>query len=134
MLHWLCIAPSYSLPRASDDNACVASLFRTAKYRPGYPGGGFTDPDQAPRLASNFVHWYNIYHWQSGIGLVAPAQRHAGQDRALLHSRDVLYQAARERHRRRWSGTARDWKPTDLVTLNPERSGNLALCPKKAMA
>lgn len=37
MLHWLGIAPSYSRPRVSDDNAFVESLFRTAKYRHGYP-------------------------------------------------------------------------------------------------
>lgn len=134
MLHWLGITPSYSRPRVSDDNAYAESLFRTAKYRPGYPVGGFADLDQARRWASDFVRWYNTDHRHSGIGFVAPAQRHAGQDRALLHSRDALYQAARERHPRRWSGTTRDWTPTDVVTLNPERSGNLALCPKKAAA
>lgn len=43
MLHWLGIKPSYSRPRVSDDNALVESLFRTAKYRPEYPGKGFAD-------------------------------------------------------------------------------------------
>lgn len=46
-------------PRVSDDNACAESLFRTAKYRPGHPAGGFADLDQARRCASHFVHWYN---------------------------------------------------------------------------
>lgn len=127
MLHWLGIAPSYSRPRVSDDNAFVESLFRTAKYRPGYPVGGFADLDQARRWASDFVHWYNTDHRHSGIGFVAPAQRHAGQDRALLQGRDALYQVARERHPRRWSGTTRDWTPTDVVTLNPERCSDTAI-------
>ena len=134
MLHWLGIAPSYSRPRVSDDNAYVESLFRTAKYRPGYPVGGFADLDQARRWASDFVRWYNTDHRHSGIGFVAPAQRHAGQDRTLLQGRDALYQAARERHPRRWSGPTRDWTPVDVVTLNPDRSGNPVTSARKATA
>jgi putative transposase len=38
MLHWLGIKPSYSRPRVSDDNAFAEALFRTAKYRPEFPG------------------------------------------------------------------------------------------------
>ena len=40
MLHWLGIAPSYSRPRVSDDNAYAESLFRAAKYRPEFPVKG----------------------------------------------------------------------------------------------
>lgn len=134
MLHWLGIAPSYSRPRVSDDNACVESPFRTAKYRPDYPVGGFTDLDQARRWASSFVHWYNTDHRHSGIGFVAPAQRHAGPDRVLLYSCDALYQSARERRPRRWSGPTRDCTPTVVVTLNPERCSNLAISSKRASA
>ena len=32
---------SNSRPRASDDNAFIESLFKTLKYTPGYPTGGF---------------------------------------------------------------------------------------------
>ncbi|CAH2603417.1 transposase [Rhodovastum atsumiense] len=37
MLHWLGISPSYSRPRVSDNNASAEAVFRTAKYRPGWP-------------------------------------------------------------------------------------------------
>lgn len=121
MLHWLGIAPSYSRPRVSDDNAFVESLFRTAKYRPGYPANGFKTLDDARQWAARFVHWYNHQHRHSGIRYVAPAQRHAGHDHAILAERHALYQVARERHPRRWTTTTRNWSQIRAVTLNPER-------------
>jgi transposase InsO family protein len=121
MLQWLGVAPSYSRPRVSDDNAFVESLFRTAKYRPGYPTGGFADLDAARQWAAAFVDWYNHEHRHSGLRFVAPAQRHARQDPSILAARAAVYESARERHPRRWSGAARDWTPIGAVTLNPER-------------
>lgn len=96
MLHWLGIAPSYSRPRVSDDNAFAEALFRTAKYRPEFPSTGFADLDAARHWAAAFVHWYNHEHRHSAIRYVTPAERHAGQDRALLAARHGLYEAARE--------------------------------------
>jgi hypothetical protein len=54
---------------------------------------------------------------------VSQAQRHAGQDRAILAARDALYQQARQANPKRWSGKTRDWSPVGAVTLNPEREG-----------
>lgn len=121
MLYWLGIKPSYSRPRVSDDNAYVESLFRTAKYRPEFPDKGFADLDQARAWAAHFVHWYNHEHRHSGIRYVSPAQRHAGQDAAILAARHEVYSQARQRTPRRWSGATRDWTPIGAVTLNPER-------------
>jgi putative transposase len=121
MLHWLGIEPSYSRPRVSDDNPYAEALFRTAKYRPEFPVKGFAELDAARQWAERFVHWYNDEHRHSGIGYVTPAQRHAGQDRALLAARHELYQQARHSSPRRWSGQTRDWTPVTAVTLNPER-------------
>jgi hypothetical protein len=36
-------------------------------------------------------------------------------------ARHALYQQARERNPRRWSGSTRNWTPATAVTLNPER-------------
>ena len=91
MLHWLGIAPSYSRPRVSDDNAFVESLFRTAKYRPGFPADGFADLDAARPWAAGFVHWYNHEHRHSALRFVAPAQRHAGDDHGVQQARAALY-------------------------------------------
>jgi len=121
MLHWLGVKPSYSRPRVSDDNAYAESLFRTAKYRPGFPAKGFADLDSACNWAATFVHWYNVDHRHSGIQYVSPAQRHAGTDRDILAARHALYTEARERNPKRWSGKTRNWSSIDTVTLNPER-------------
>ena len=121
MLHWLGIKPSYSRPRVSDDNAYAESLFRTAKYRPEFPAKGFASLDEARAWGARFVHWYNIEHRHSGINYVTPAQRHAGEDRAVLAARHELYTRARAANPRRWSGATRDWTPRGAVTLNPER-------------
>jgi putative transposase len=121
MLYWLGVKPSYSRPRVSDDNAFVESLFRTAKYRPEFPGSGFADLAAARQWADDFVHWYNHEHRHSGIGYVSPTQRHAGLDVQILAGRHAVYQQARDRTPRRWSGNTRDWSPIAAVTLNPER-------------
>lgn len=121
MLNWLGIKPSYSRPRVSDDNAFVESLFRTAKYRPQYPHEGFADLEQARAWAAEFVRWYNYEHKHSGIRYVSPAQRHDGHDQRVLANRHAVYQRARQRHPRRWSGATRNWTPITTVTLNPER-------------
>ena len=96
MLNWLGVKPSYSRPRVSDDNAYAESLFRTAKYRPEFPAKGFTNLDDARAWAVGFVRWYNVDHRHSGIRYVSPAQRHAGEDRAILAARHALYASARE--------------------------------------
>ena len=121
MLHWLGIKASYSRPRVSDDNAFAEALFRTAKYRPEFPGSGFADLDSARTWAAQFVHWYNVDHRHSGIRFVSPAQRHTGEDFAILAARHQLYQAAQARNPARWSRNTRNWTPCGAVTLNPER-------------
>jgi putative transposase len=121
MLNWLGVKPSYSRPRVSDDNAYAESLFRTAKYRPEFPAKGFVDLDEARTWAAGFVRWYNHDHRHSGIRYVSPAQRHAGEDHAILAARHALYTRARENNPARWSGATRNWSPLGPVTLNPER-------------
>ena len=121
MLNWLGVKPSYSRPRVNDDNAYAEALFRTAKYRQEFPARGFADLDEARTWAAGFVRWYNHDHRHSGIRYVSPAQRHAGDDHAILAARHALYSRARELNPTRWSGRTRNWSPIGAVTLNPER-------------
>jgi transposase InsO family protein len=121
MLHWLGIKPSYSRPRVSDDNAFIEAFFRTTKYRPKFPSKGFADLDAARCWVREFVSWYNHDHRHSAIRYVSPAERHAGQDRATLARRHLLYTQAREANPRRWARHTRNWQPIAVVTLNPER-------------
>lgn len=119
-LQRLGIVPSFSRPRVSDDNPFAEALFRTLKYCPEYPTTGFASVELARAWVARFEHWYNHEHQHSGIGYVAPAQRHAGTDIELLAARCHLYQRARRRHPARWSREPRSWHRPLVVTLNPE--------------
>ncbi len=114
------VVPSFSRPRVSDDNPFAESLFRTLKYRPEYPVSGFATLDDARRWVAAFVHWYNREHQHSGIGFVAPADRHAGFDVEILAARRCVYARARRRHPERWTRDMRRWPRPDVVALNPE--------------
>jgi putative transposase len=70
------------------------------------------------------VDWYNHDHRHSGIGYVSPAQRHAGEDVAILQARHALYQQACQAHPSRWSGPTRNWKRIEAVALNPEKTAS----------
>lgn len=114
------ILQSFSRPRVSNDNPYSEALFRTVKYRPEYPSGPFASIDAARAWVDWFVDWYNHHHLHSAISFVTPAQRHAGEDRAVLHRRHDTYQQARARHPERWSGNTRNWSRIKVVRLNPE--------------
>ena len=120
-LEQLGVAPSFSRPRVSNDNAYAESLFRTCKYRPDYPAKPFGNLDEARTWTQKFVRWYNQEHKHSGLKFVTPAQRHAGQDTAILAHREKVYRDARNRNPGRWSQDTRNWKLEDQVWLNPER-------------
>jgi putative transposase len=120
-LQMLGVAPSFSRPKVSDDNPYSESLFKTLKYRPGYPAHGFANIDEARAWVEKFVHWYNNIHLHSGINWVTPASRHAGQDLAVLDKRHAVYEAARKRNPSRWSRDTRNWKRVEVVELNPGR-------------
>ncbi len=113
------IEASYSRPRVSDDNAYSEALFRTCKYRPDYPQAGFESLEAARHWSLEFVRWYNQEHRHSSIRYVTPAERHAGEDQAILAARVRVYEVAKERHPERWTGAIRNWAPIGEVWLNP---------------
>jgi hypothetical protein len=53
---------------------------------------------------------------------VTPAERHRGDDEAILAKRQTVYEAAKRRNPERWSGKTRNWEPAGEVWLNPENS------------
>lgn len=116
------IEPSFSRPRVSNDNAYAEALFRTCKYVPDFPTGGFASLAGAREWVHGFVQWYNQAHRHSAIQYVTPAQRHRGADQAILARRQALYEQAKVANPQRWSGKTRDWSPVGSVWLNPERS------------
>ena len=120
-LERLGITSSFSRPRVSDDNPYSEALFRTTKYRPGFPTEGFADLAAARSWVHGFVAWYNTEHRHSAIRFVTPAERHEGRDGEVLAARKALYEAKRRANPSRWSGKTRDWTSIGEVWLNPER-------------
>ena len=71
---------------------------------------------------NNFVHWYNEDHYHSGIKYVTPGQRHRGEDSGILVKQKAVYEEAKVRHPKRWSGKTRNWDRIVVVHLNPEKT------------
>lgn len=113
------VVPSFSRPSVSNDNPFSESLFRTMKYVPEYPRDGFATLETARTWVAAFVAWYNHEHHHSGIGFVAPDDRHTGRDVAILAARRVTYEHARRRNPKRWPRHTRPWVRPAVVRLNP---------------
>jgi transposase InsO family protein len=115
-LYELGVLASFSRPRVSEDNPYSESLFKTLKYRPGYPKC-FKSLSDAGIWVADFVHWYNHVHRHSGIAYVTPEQRHTGSDINILATRRETYRKAREANPERWSGDAKSWEEILIVSL-----------------
>lgn len=110
---------SHSRPRVSNDNPYSESLFRTVKYCPQWPSKGFESFMTARDWMLAFEHAYNERHLHSGIRFVTPADRHQGIDSDRLANRHLVYEKAKQRNPRRWSGNTRNWEAIGSVSLNP---------------
>jgi len=119
------VMPSNSRPRVSNDNAYAESIFKTLKYRPGYPRKGLSTIEDAREWVLGFTRWYNKEHHHSGINFLTPEQRHNGQSEAVLANRRAVYEAAKLRHPERWSGKTRNWTLSEKVWLNPEKEESI---------
>jgi len=118
-LQRLGVVKSFSRAAVSDDNPFSEALFRTMKYRPGYPRKPFGSLEEARAWVEGFVRWYNTEHLHSEIAFTTPESRHSGADRKVLDLRQEVYQKARQSHPDRWSGATRNWSRVNSVELNP---------------
>lgn len=131
-MQWLNIVPSFSRPSVSDDNPYIESLFRTLKYRPT-SRNRFSTLEEASAWVHSFVRWYNDEHLHSSIGMVTPADRHAGRDIPLLAARREVYADAHHRHPERWARNVRSWRRPGAVKLHPDRDA-VVLRPRTVTA
>ncbi|MDA3033210.1 MAG: IS3 family transposase [Actinomycetota bacterium] len=110
---------SLSRPRVSNDNPQAEAGFKTLKYRADWPGSFATLADAVAHVEA-FVDWYNHDHHHTGIGLVTPADRHAGRGQAIDLARQATLDAAYAKHPERF-GYGRPTPPNqpDRVWINP---------------
>lgn len=119
-LQRLGVVPSFSRPQVSDDNPYSEALFRTMKYRPGFPRQPFANLAASQVWVDGFGAWYNTEHLHSSIRFVTPDDRHFGREKAILDRRRKLYENARQLNPNRWTKNIRNWEPVKTVYLNPE--------------
>jgi putative transposase len=120
-LQQLGVMPSLSRPSVSNDNPYSEALFKTLKYRPEYPLQPVSELAEARAWVDAFVTWYNHEHRHSSIRFVTPAQRHNGEDKALLEQRKLTYETAKASNPVRWSLGTRNWDWIEEVYLNPDK-------------
>ena len=118
-LEELGIFSSYSRPRVSNDNPYSESIFRTCKYRPGYPTEGFESIETARNWVLSFVDWYNNRHYHSSLNFLTPATMHKGQAKKIMAKRKMVYQNAKILHPLRFNRGIRKWDFPQAVALNP---------------
>ena len=92
---------SLSRPRVSNDNPHAEAGFKTLKYRPDWPGR-FDTIEHAIAHCEQFFDWYNNRHHHTGIGMLTPADRHAGNGTLINHARQTVLDAAYQAHPERF--------------------------------
>ena len=91
------ITRSKNRPRVSNDNPYSEAGFKTAKYRPDYPGT-FDSLQHARAWADAFVHWYNHEHQHSGIGWHTPMDVYTGTHHAVTAQRQAVLDQHHQAH------------------------------------
>ena len=116
------VVKTHSRPRVSDDNPFSEAHFKTLKYRPGYPDR-FGSIQDARRFCQDFFLWYNHQHHHSGLNLLTPATVHYGQATQLIWKRQIVLDAAYQRHPERFVRKAPQHPSLpDAVWINPPDS------------
>lgn len=96
MLEDLGISQRFSRPRTPNDNPYIESHFSIVKGDPQYPGA-FADDRAGQAHFSKYFAWYNNERLHGNIGYVTPAQKHRGEDKAILATRERSKKEARHR-------------------------------------
>lgn len=76
----------FSRPQTPNDNPQIESLFSTVKNYPDYPGR-FSSLAQTQEYFDGFFDWYNNEHYHTSLGMITPADYHAGKAPAIIAQR-----------------------------------------------
>jgi len=113
------IRRSLSRPRVSNDNPHAEAGFKTLKFRSDWPVR-FRDLDHAIAHCETFLAWYNNEHHHTGIGLLTPTERHAGNGHTVQQHRRNVLDAAYQAHPERFpNGPPKPPHQPERVWINP---------------
>jgi len=114
------ILPTTNRPRVSNDNPFSESLFKTVKYRAGYPRT-FTNLMAAMTWFARFVDWYNTKHLHSALAYLTPAHCRTGKAAEILERRNQTLAAAKAEHPLRWGSRKAKVYATPAATVLHKR-------------
>jgi putative transposase len=119
LLNDLGVGKSHSRPYTPNDNPFSEAQFKTMKYRPDYPDR-FDSQENAQEWVRPFYNWYNNEHRHTSLGLMTPAAVHYGLADELTRQRQLVLQAAYEKHPERFvNGPPTPPKVPTAVWINP---------------
>lgn len=119
LLNDLGVGKSHSRSYTPNDNPFSEAQFKTMKYRPDYPDR-FGSQENAQTWVRPFYYWYNNEHRHTSLGLMTPAAVHYGLAAELTSQRQVVLQAAYEKHPERFvNGLPTPPKLPTAVWINP---------------
>ena len=95
------VSKTHSRPHVSNDNPFSESVFKTLKYRPGYPAC-FGSIEDARSFCREFFAWYNTEHRHSGIAMVTPENVHYNAHQDVLTARSLILTRAFQNHPERF--------------------------------
>jgi transposase InsO family protein len=130
------VAQSHSRPHVANDNPYSEAQFKTLKYRPDYPER-FASLANARgwAWARSFFTWYNDQHHHTGLGLLTPADVHAGRGEIVRQQRQVVLHQAFQAHPERFvRGAPCPAKLPEAAWINPPQSGAVTATPALAPA
>lgn len=121
------IAKSHSRPYTSTDNPFSEAMFKTTKYRPGFPDR-FETLQEATAFFRQFIDWYNNHHRHSGIGMMTPAAMHSGRAPEIRRRRAAVLETAYKANPERFvKGLPTPHKLPTAVWINkPEEAANVS--------
>ena len=111
------IEQSHSRPHVSNDNPYSEAAFKTLKYRPTFPAR-FGSLEDARAFCATFFTWYNTQHRHAGIGLLTPADVHAGRAPEITAARAVTLDAAYAANPSRFAGRPTPPKLPTVAWIN----------------
>lgn len=128
------VTKTHSRPHVSNDNPFSESQFKTMKYRPQFPPC-FGSLQDARAFCQDFFHWYNHEHRHSGIGLLTPADVHAGLAAQVTAQRQRVLNAAYLAHPERF--VRKPPQPPNVPAaawINPPTPQPILIIPGKEVA
>lgn len=108
---------SYSRAGVSDDNPFSESLFGTIKTFRTFPGS-FVDLQSGRNYFKGYFHEYNYSYKHSRIQFITPAERHYGEEKKILDSRNQTIKKFYETHSHRYTKMAKEFSPIVEVKIN----------------